>query len=113
MIHALTQQQDDPRGIERFCRLAGVSRAGYYRHWQASAPRQAETALRDAVQRLSLERCHDGYRRVTVRLREQGWVVNHKRVERLRRGATCCAWVVGPFGRRRRTVGTGSGFMRT
>ena len=26
--------------IEGMCRLAGVSRAGYYRHWQASAPRR-------------------------------------------------------------------------
>jgi putative transposase len=25
--------------IERLCRLARVSRAGYYRFWQASAPR--------------------------------------------------------------------------
>ena len=41
-------------GIERMCRLAGVSRAGYYRHWQASAPRQEETGLRDAIQRLAL-----------------------------------------------------------
>ena len=29
--------------IARMCRLAGVSRAGYYRHWAASAPRQEET----------------------------------------------------------------------
>lgn len=29
------------------CRLAGVSRAGYYRHWRQSAPRQEETGLRD------------------------------------------------------------------
>jgi transposase-like protein len=43
VIHAMTQQQGNP-GIERLCALAGVSRAGYYRHWQASAPRQAETA---------------------------------------------------------------------
>ena len=26
--------------VERMCALAGVSRAGYYRRWQASAPRQ-------------------------------------------------------------------------
>jgi hypothetical protein len=37
-------------GIERMCRLAGVSRAGFYRHWQASAPRREETGLRDAIQ---------------------------------------------------------------
>jgi transposase-like protein len=43
VIHAMMQRQGNP-GIERLCALAGVSRAGYYRHWQASAPRQAETA---------------------------------------------------------------------
>jgi putative transposase len=37
--------------IERLCRLAGVSRAGFYRHLQASAPRVEETGVRDALQR--------------------------------------------------------------
>jgi putative transposase len=85
VIHAMTEQQGDPVRIERYCRLAGVSRAGYYRHWQASAPRRAETALRDALQKLSLGHPREGYRPITARLRQQGWVVNHKRVERLRR----------------------------
>ena len=85
VIHAMTRQQGDPIRIEQCCRLAGVSRSGFYRHWQASAPRQEETALRDAVQRLSLERPKEGYRLITMRLRRQGWLVNHKRVERLRR----------------------------
>jgi hypothetical protein len=40
--------------IERMCALAGISRAGYYRHWAASAPRQEETGVRDAIQRLAL-----------------------------------------------------------
>lgn len=84
MIQALTQRQGDHDGIERCCRLAGVSRAGYYRHWLASSPRQAETALRDALQRLSLADRHAGYRRITAALRQEGWVVNHKRVQRLR-----------------------------
>ncbi len=72
-------------GIDRRCRLAGVSRASYYRHWLASAPRQAETALRDEIQRLALANRHYGYRRITVLLKRSGWVVNHKRVERIRR----------------------------
>jgi transposase InsO family protein len=72
-------------GIERLCALSGVSRASYYRHWQASAPRQVETALRDEVQRLSLANRHYGIRRITVLLRRAGWPVNHKRVERIRR----------------------------
>lgn len=36
--------------IGRMCALAGVSRAGYYRHFEASAPRQEETGVRDAHQ---------------------------------------------------------------
>ena len=67
------------------CVLAGVSRAGYYRHWLASKPRQEETALHDAIQRLSLARKHSGYRLITVQLQRAGWAVNHKRVARIRR----------------------------
>src|SRR2546425_6941580 len=48
--------------IARMCMLAGVSRAGYYRHWAASAPRQEETGVRDAIQRLALAHPHYGYR---------------------------------------------------
>ena len=67
------------------CGLAGVSRAGYYRHWQASRPRQEETALRDRIQRLALANRHYGYRRVTAELKREGWAVNHKRVLRIAR----------------------------
>jgi transposase InsO family protein len=67
------------------CALAQVSRAGYYRHWQACAPRQEETGLHDQVQRLSLANRHYGYRRIAALLRREGWVVNHKRVLRLMR----------------------------
>jgi len=81
----MMRTQGDHAGIERCCRLAGVSRAGYYRHWQAAAPRQQETMLRDAIQNLSLKNRRYGYRPITALLRQAGWEVNHKRVERLRR----------------------------
>jgi len=71
--------------IERMCALAGVSRAGYYRHWGASAPRQEETGVRDAIQRLALGHPHYGYRRIAAQLRREGLAVNHKRVLRLMR----------------------------
>ena len=67
------------------CALAEVSRAGYYRHWRASAPRLEETELRDAIQRLALSHRHYGYRRIAALLRRAGWCVNHKRVLRLTR----------------------------
>jgi transposase InsO family protein len=71
--------------IVRACELAGVSRAGLYREYAEHEPRQEETALRDAIQRIAVEnRCY-GYRRVAAELRQQDWVVNHKRVLRLMR----------------------------
>jgi len=79
----MTQQQGD-LGIERMCGLSGVSRASYYRHWQASTPRREETALRDRIQHLSLANRNYGIPRITVLLKREGWAVNHKRVERLR-----------------------------
>lgn len=65
------------------CELSKLSRAGYYRHWQASAPLQEETALRDAVQRLALGNRRYGYRRLAVLLRREGFQANHKRVLRI------------------------------
>lgn len=65
------------------CALLEVSRAAYYRHWQASAPREEETELRDALQRLALAHRHYGHRRLAVLLRREGRVVNRKRVLRL------------------------------
>ena len=69
--------------VERLCRLAAISRAGYYRHWQASAPRQEEVGVRDGVQRAALAHRHYGYRRIAAQLRREGWAVNRKRVVRL------------------------------
>ena len=84
------ERQGEGIGIERMCVLAGVSRAGYYRHWLASKPREEETALRDEIQRLSLAHRkngyrYNGYRQITVLLHRAGWAVNHKRVARIRR----------------------------
>lgn len=83
--------------VERLCALAGVSRAGYYRHWQASAPRQEETGARDAIQRLALMHRHYGYRRIAAQLRREGWAVNHKRVLRLMREDNLLCLRVRPF----------------
>jgi len=71
--------------IERMCELAGVSRAGFYRYWEASQPKQADTALRDELQRVALEKRFYGHRRVCQELRQRGYLVNAKRVLRLMR----------------------------
>ena len=70
--------------IERLCRLAGVSRATYYRFWHNSAPRQHDTMLSDKIQKLVLaNNRHRGYRLITFQLRQEGLKINHKRVLRL------------------------------
>jgi putative transposase len=71
--------------VERMCLLAGVNRAGYYRHWGGHAPRAEETAVRDVVQRVALANRRYGYRRIAAQLRRDGFVANHKRVLRLMR----------------------------
>jgi putative transposase len=83
--------------VERMCQLAGVSRAGYYRHWGASEPRQEETGVRDAIQRLALVHQHYGYRRIAAQMRREGWVVNHKRVLRLMRADNLLCLRKRPF----------------
>jgi transposase InsO family protein len=70
--------------VERMCQLAGVSRAGFYRHLVEVEPNEEEMELRDSIQRICLEhRRHYGYRRITAELRHRGMLVNRKRVARL------------------------------
>ena len=68
--------------VVRMCELARMSRASFYRHWEAAAPGQEETALREAIQREFLSR-PNGYRSIGRRLRAKQWVVNSKRIRRL------------------------------
>lgn len=69
------------------CVLAGVSRAGYYRHLEEAAPDEAEMTARAAVQEIVLaHRRRYGYRRVAREMRDRrGMVVNGKRVLRMMR----------------------------
>lgn len=80
----MTQQQGEI-GIEDFCRLAGVARAGYYRYWVQTEPQEADGELRDRIQRICLAHRSYGYRRVRAALRKQGLVVNHKKIRRIMR----------------------------
>jgi putative transposase len=82
------ETQGAPQGaatIHRLCQLAGLSRAGYYRHFEASAPARADADLRSDIQRISVANRYYGYRRITAELRREGQVVNEKRVRRLMR----------------------------
>jgi putative transposase len=76
----------DSLGVEPMCRLAQLSRAGYYRFLQQRHPGEEDMELRSTIQQIVLEhRRRYGYRRVTVELRRRGMAVNHKRVLRLMR----------------------------
>jgi transposase InsO family protein len=67
------------------CWAARVSRAGYYRAWQAAEPDSEEMELRDHIQRIALANRFYGYRRVARQLKDEGRPVNRKRVARLMR----------------------------
>jgi putative transposase len=72
--------------IEHMCRLAGVSRAGFYRGLEASYGVQQDMELRSEMQRIAVQnRRNYGYRRMGIELEKRGFYVNHKRVLRLMR----------------------------
>jgi putative transposase len=79
------QESQGAATIQRLCLHGGVSRAGYYRHFEEHAPARADADLRDAIQRISLAHRHYGYRRITAQLRREGHIANAKRVLRLMR----------------------------
>ncbi|HSZ01688.1 MAG TPA: IS3 family transposase [Terriglobales bacterium] len=68
------------------CQLAGVSKAGFYRHLRSRDTHDEEMHVRSEIQSIALD--HEGnygYRRVTAELRRRGMLVNHKRVARILR----------------------------
>jgi transposase InsO family protein len=68
------------------CRLAQVSRAGFYRFLQPRYADEEQMEVRNAIQQIVVEhRRRYGYRRVTIELHRRGMAVNHKRVLRLMR----------------------------
>lgn len=71
--------------IERMCRLAGVSRKGFYRFDPERVREDHDMDLRDAIQRIGLEMPSYGRLRITAELKRRGWMVNHKRVQRIMR----------------------------
>jgi len=73
-------------GVEPMCRLAAVSRAGFYRFLERRHPGDEDMEVRSAIQEIVVEhRRRYGYRRVAAELHRRGMAVNHKRVLRLMR----------------------------
>jgi putative transposase len=83
--------------VRHLCKLAGVSRASYYRRFDARAPREADIELAGHIQLLSLRYKFYGYRRITAVLRRSGMVINAKRVQRLMREDNLIAMRRKPF----------------
>lgn len=77
-------------GVQRICRVLGVSRSGYYRWLGGAGARQVRRAAEDALV-AEIREIHAGHRgtygvrRVHAELRGFGHTVNRKRVERLMR----------------------------
>ncbi|MCA1371897.1 IS3 family transposase [Bradyrhizobium sp. BRP14] len=73
-----------PRGISvaEGCRLMGIARCTYYDRPERSAD---DTAIVEAMFAICDEFEFYGYRRVGAALRQQGLVVNHKKIRRLMR----------------------------
>ena len=68
--------------VRRACRLVGLGRST----WQyRPRPRADETTLRQRLRELAEQRRRFGAPRLHVLLRREGWIVNHKRTERLYR----------------------------
>jgi hypothetical protein len=76
--------------IEQMCRDGGVSRAGFYRDWEEKAPDQAAMALRDAIQRASLEHPRYGGAKVVEVLRRACRIVSLTRRRRCLRSILGC-----------------------
>jgi len=67
------------------CEVAGFSRAGYYRFQNPEKPAPEDMQLREDMQKIAVEWPCYGSRRMARELRELGWDINRKRVQRLMR----------------------------
>lgn len=72
-----------PIPLQRLCRLAHVSRAGYYRWLEAPPAVDHDLDLRDEIQRIALEFPSYGRPRITEELKRLGWEGGPKRVRRI------------------------------
>jgi putative transposase len=65
--------------VVRSCRLAGLSRAAWYKRSVA----KDQSVLRMRIRDIAHQRPRFGYQRIHVMLRREGWPVNRKRARRL------------------------------
>lgn len=88
IIHAAAEEKDSLLSISRMCRIAGVSRSGYYAWKQAASEREArENADRKDFEKVLEAYKHRGYakgaRSIYMRLLHTGTRMNLKKIRRL------------------------------
>lgn len=66
--------------MRRVCSVLGISRSSYHYIPQTS---MKEQLLIERITELALQYGRYGYRRITAMLKTEGWIVNHKHVERI------------------------------
>ena len=86
-----------PAEVAHLCAITGLSRASFYRSHEPKLTKRDDADLCDVIQRLALQRRNEGYRRITRRLRDEGLVVNAKRVLRLMRADNLLSLRKRPF----------------
>ena len=84
-MHPLIDQISPKVSTQHLCRLAGVSRCGYYRHLERRSTTEERDPARNQIQQICAEYPSYGYRRVSRELYRRGSCVNHKRVLALMR----------------------------
>jgi hypothetical protein len=103
VIEAMTRQRSqgeadtNAAGIAHLIEISKLSRASYYRWLEPKLSARDDADLRDLIQRLALQRRHEGYRRITKRLRDEGLIINSKRVLRLMRADNLLSLRQKPF----------------
>jgi len=88
------ETEDSDLSVVRQCLLAGLARSSYYYAPAGESPENLE--IMRLIDKIYLERPYYGSPRMTDELREQGWLVNVKRVARLMQLMSIQATVPGP-----------------
>jgi transposase InsO family protein len=92
-----SQGETTSADVAHLCRIAGLSRASFYRSREPRLGARDDADLCGRIQRLALKRRNEGYRRIARRLRDDGLIVNNKRVLRLMRADNLLSLRRKPF----------------
>lgn len=90
LVERLHRLESGGHAVSVLCGVLGVSTSSYYAHkGRSPSPRTQENHTLLAELRRAFVASHESYgsRRLTATLRQSGYTVNHKRVERLMRQA--------------------------